>query len=178
MRQIIFRYFLGCKVLGGSFAITQLVITTGIMDNIVTVIGDDRKLTWNVREGCLAPGIAAFIAGLTIYVLLFHPFLTYSRRAQGLVNFVAFACSAFVVAIVIGLISRRHPFLASMCMVGTICIAHFVRIIVDWFSDPTAHNLFPFEFALILFVGAPPALAGSGIGKLLSRTLSSRENRR
>jgi hypothetical protein len=129
---------------------------------------EDKKLSWNSREGCIAPAIAAAVAGLIIYMLFFHPFLTYSQINRVGVNWLAFALGAFVAGFLAGIVARAHPFLASMCMMGTICILHLIRILVDLSSDPTSHNLFPFEFALILFSGALPALAGAAIGKLFN----------
>jgi hypothetical protein len=106
--------------------------------------------------------------GLIVYILFFHPFLTYSQRNRVGVNWLAFALGAFVAGSLVGILARAHPFLASICMIGAICVVHVVRIIVDLSSDPTTHNLFPFEFALILFSGALPALAGAAIGKLFN----------
>jgi hypothetical protein len=100
--------------------------------------------------------------------MFFDPFLTYSQRNRVGVNWVAFALGTFVAGIALGIIARAHPFRASMCMIATICVLHFVRIIIDWSSDATTHNLFPFEFALILFCSVVPALAGAAIGKLFN----------
>jgi hypothetical protein len=129
---------------------------------------ENKKLPWNSREGCILPAIAAALAGLVLYTVFFDPFLTYSQRNRVGVNWLAFAVRAFVAGIALGIIARAHPFRASMCMIGTICIVHVVRIVIDWSSDPTAHNLFPFEFALILFCGALPALTGAALGKLFN----------
>jgi len=52
------------------------------------------------------------------------------------------------------------------------------RVIVDCFSDPTAHNLWPFEIVYASFVGFGSSLFGSVVGHifkvLFRQTLNSR----
>ena len=72
---------------------------------------ENKKLPWNSREGCIAPAVAAAVAGLIIYILFFHPFLTYSQRNRVGVNWVAFALGAFVAGFLVGIVARAHPFL-------------------------------------------------------------------
>src|SRR5438874_11512402 len=92
-----------------------IVSTTSANQSILIVTVEDKKLPWNSREGCIAPAIAAAAAGLVLYIVFFHPFLTYSQRNRVGVNYLAFASATFVAGFLVGIVARAHPFLASLC---------------------------------------------------------------
>lgn len=43
-------------------------------------------------------------------------------------------------------------------------IATIIKIIIDGVSDPTSHNLWPFEIILLAVIGFASAFIGAGIG--------------
>jgi hypothetical protein len=63
-------------------------------------------------------------------------------------------------AVNIGVQNGRYR-LAS-CILGGLFVSNLVLIFVDCWSDPTNHNLAPFEFIEIAFL-ASPAYVGAGL---------------
>ena len=46
-----------------------------------------------------------------------------------------------------------------------------VQIVVDYRRDPTSHNLAPFEIAMALIIGLPPAVLGVVLGRIVRRNV-------
>jgi hypothetical protein len=59
-------------------------------------------------------------------------------------------------------------FLIPSVMVIGLTIIHTVVLIRDTITDPTTHNLFPFEFIFAWIAAGVPAMAGSMIARAIS----------
>jgi hypothetical protein len=60
-----------------------------------------------------------------------------------------------------------HVWLATAIAGSAVPSVVMARVVVDCVQDPTAHNLWPFEIVIALFLGFVPALAGALLGKLI-----------
>ena len=75
----------------------------------------------------------------------------------------------FVVALAAALVrfAGKHGFLASWLFVAVaVPVAVMARVAVETSTDPTSHNLWPFEVALAWFVGLLASLAGVALGSI------------
>lgn len=64
----------------------------------------------------------------------------------------------------------RSRFMVCVLAIGaTIPAAVMARVVVDTATDPTSHNLWPFEIFLAGFVGALAATAGTALGSIPAR---------
>lgn len=64
----------------------------------------------------------------------------------------------------------RSRFMVCVLAIGAmIPAAVMARVVVDTATDPTSHNLWPFELVLAGFVGAAAATAGTALGSVASR---------
>jgi hypothetical protein len=79
--------------------------------------------------------------------------------------------AGLLVVIAIAALARAYlgrPFWRVVAVMGTVIPAVvMVRVMVDCSRDPTAHNLWPFEVFIAVFVGGGAALAGSVLGTLI-----------
>ncbi len=78
----------------------------------------------------------------------------------------------FVLGMALGAAQPRGWLLLS-CLAGSLPpVLNAINIIHDWTFDPTDHNLFPFEFAILAFVSLP-ALLGAFLGSKIGRVSDS-----
>ena len=73
-----------------------------------------------------------------------------------------------VLGIALGVAQPRRWLLLGFLAVSLPPVLNAINIIGDWTIDPTDHNLFPFEFAMLAFVSLP-ALLGAFLGSRLRR---------
>jgi hypothetical protein len=78
--------------------------------------------------------------------------------------------SFFVLGIAAGLVQPRRWLLLGCLTVSLPPVLNAINIIRDWTIDPTDHNLFPFEFAILAFVSLP-VLLGAFIGSKIGRRI-------
>jgi hypothetical protein len=108
--------------------------------------------------------IAAVIAGVLLHVFFFFQFASYSKRGE--VHWLIFAVASLFAGFLVARISRLHPFRACLVLLATVCAAQLLLIVADVvLTDPTAHNLAPFEFLAILFFGSA-SFAGAATARL------------
>jgi len=65
--------------------------------------------------------------------------------------------------------SGRRFFVVVAVMGASVPAVVMARVIFDGFRDPSAHNLWPFELVIAVFVGGVVALVGALIGSLVLR---------
>jgi hypothetical protein len=124
-------------------------------------------------------GIFAAVAGLGCIVLpvfLFPGAVQHPAYGQPLISWFATAwanirvvptmASMFVLGAILGFAEPRWWPLSSCLTVSLPFLLNALNIVHDWAIDPTSHNLFPFEFAILMFF-ALPALTGGGLGTLI-----------
>jgi len=109
--------------------------------------------------------LAAAVMGVALYALWYHPWIAYAHReaSQTAVEFFLAMAGAFVTALLLSLNTRPHRYRLAGAMLGSMFVMHAVVISIDLKTDPTDHNLLPFEF-IILGVLVSPAFLGSAIG--------------
>jgi hypothetical protein len=75
----------------------------------------------------------------------------------------------FVVALAAALVrfAGKHSFVASLFIIALAVPATVIaRVVVDTSTDPTSHNLWPFEVALAWVVGLLASLVGVTLGSI------------
>ncbi len=112
----------------------------------------------------------AVIVGVFFDAIYFWRFLPYSQRdsVRGGLPLYTLPILAFIVGLglAIGLEKRRR--LIPVAFVGGFCAANAFLIIIDCWNDPTNHNLWPFEFLMIMVLTVP-AFLGAGLSRLFER---------
>jgi hypothetical protein len=112
----------------------------------------------------------AVIIGVAFDAIFFWRFLPYSLRTSHhlLLPIYTLPMLAFIAGVVltIGLAKRRR--LIPIALVGGFCAANACLIIVDCWNDPTNHNLWPFEFLMIMVLTVP-AFLGAGLSPIFER---------
>ena len=83
-----------------------------------------------------------------------------SQTASG---FLLAMAGALVGALLLSRNVRTHRYRIAGAMLGGMFVIHAAVISNDWKTDPTDHNLLPFEF-VILGILVSPAFVGSAIG--------------
>lgn len=112
----------------------------------------------------------AVVVGVVFDAVYFWRFLPYSQRdsMHGGLSLYTLPILAFIAGLVltIGLEKRRR--LIPIALVGGFCAANVCLIIVDCWNDPTNHNLWPFEFLMIMVLTVP-AFLGAGLNRIFKR---------
>ncbi len=112
----------------------------------------------------------AVIVGVFFDAVYFWRFMPYSHRnaTQGWLPYYTLPILAFTagLALTIGLEKRRR--LIPIALVGGFCAANAFLIIIDCWNDPTNHNLWPFEFLMIMVLTVP-AFLGAGLSRIFER---------
>jgi hypothetical protein len=103
--------------------------------------------------------------GVALYCWCYHPWLPYAARER------SWTGSAFAVVMIGGLLAgfvlawgaRSHRYRIAAAFLTAMFAANACVIAFDWTTDPTDHNMFPFEFAGLAIL-ASPAFLGAAIG--------------
>lgn len=133
----------------------------------------------------IAWGIVAAIAGLLCVAVppfLFpganhpaygHPLIPWFAIAFANLHVMATMPSLFVLGMVLGVAQPRQWLLLGCLTISLPTVLNAINILHDWTIDPTDHNLFPFEFVILAFVGSP-ALLGTFLGSRIGRANDAR----
>lgn len=124
-------------------------------------------------------GIFAAVAGLCCVVLpphltpgamvhpsYGHPLVPWFASAFANLSFVPTLSAMFVLGAVLGLAQPRRWRLLGCLTASLSMLLWGINFVHDGIIDPTSHNLFPFEIAILIFL-ALPALAAGGLGSLI-----------
>jgi hypothetical protein len=105
---------------------------------------------------------------MILLAMIFHPWLPYSVRERHVPGTLAMAVMLFTAGLVLTFGQQERRGLVAASIVGGMWIGNAMLIAYDLTSDPTTHNLLPFEFIMI---GAAiiPTWAGTFIGHLAGR---------
>jgi hypothetical protein len=60
----------------------------------------------------------------------------------------------------------------TLCVAGGFAVACMARVVVDVIRDPTSHNLWPLEVAIVLIAGTIFGVTGVVIARLAQRQLA------
>ena len=101
-------------------------------------------------------------------LLLALPALLAARFHTSSLPYYTLPIFAFIAGLVlaIGVENRRR--LIPIALVGGFCAANACLITVDCWNDPTNHNLWPFEFLMIMVLTVP-AFLGAGLSRIFER---------
>lgn len=115
--------------------------------------------------------IAAFCIGVLFDEVFFWKFQPYSVRehSPGLLPGFLLPILAFVLGLLLTFAAKGKRRWVPGAMLAGFCVANAVLIVADCRSDPTNHNLWPFEFVIIA-VATAPAFLGAGVSTLIARS--------
>ncbi|MGH7938876.1 MAG: hypothetical protein ACRD5Z_20665 [Bryobacteraceae bacterium] len=119
--------------------------------------------------------VSQAIAFLAAFVAVGFPYWLIPYHQVNLPN--ALLTAGLVVvplaALVLRLFRAARTWLATAIAGAAVPVAVMTRVLVDCVQDPTAHNLWPFEFVIACFVGFGSGLAGAFLGQLIARISSA-----
>ncbi len=111
--------------------------------------------------------LLAVAAGALTYVLILYRFQTYQERNHMPESpYFAFMACMLMLGLVLSIGAEKKHLVAGFMVLGALA-SHAAVIMADLRDDPTNHNLFPFEMAL-LAAAASPAYLGAALAKLLA----------
>lgn len=99
-----------------------------------------------------------------------QPLVPWFSSAYANLRFVPTEISMFVVGAILGLTQTRWWPLSCCLTVSLPVLLNGINFLHDVIIDPTSHNLWPFEFAILIFLGLP-ALGAGFLGSLARRSL-------
>jgi hypothetical protein len=113
---------------------------------------------------------AAVVIGVLFEAVFFWQFQPYSSRnshhdilPEFMLPLLAFAAGLLLT---LGMESRKR--VVPLAMIGGFFAANACLIVADCWNDPTNHNLWPFEFVIIVAVTSP-AFLGAGVSGLIQK---------
>jgi len=112
----------------------------------------------------------AVFTGVIFDAVFFWRFQPYSAREHGPGPLPGYFLPilAFVAALLLTLALESKKLLVPLAMIGGFFAANAGLIVADCAGDPTNHNLWPFEFVIIVIATAP-AFLGAGVSVLIDR---------
>jgi hypothetical protein len=112
----------------------------------------------------------AVVIGVLFDAVFFWRFLPYSARNSHHDALPGFTLPvlAFIAGLLLSLGMEGRKRLVPLALVGGFFAANACLIVADCWDDPTNHNLWPFEFVIIVAMTAP-AWLGAGISRLIER---------
>jgi hypothetical protein len=102
-----------------------------------------------------------------------QPLVPWFASAYANLRFAPTLLSMFVLGAVLGLAQPRWWPLSCCLTVSLPVVLHGINFLNDVRLEPTSHNLWPFEFAILLGFGLPALVAGflgSGLSRALQRS--------
>jgi hypothetical protein len=113
---------------------------------------------------------AYLLAGANAHPAYGHPLIRWFATAYANLQIVPTMSSFFVLGVALGTAQPRRWLLLACLAVSLPPVLNTVNIIGDWTIDPTDHNLFPFEFAILAFISFP-VLPGAFLGSKIRRAV-------
>ena len=113
--------------------------------------------------------VAVFV-GVMFDAVFFWKFQPYATREHGpdLLPWYFLPILTFLAGLLLTLALEGKKRWVPVALFGGFSAANACLIVVDCASDPTNHNLWPFEFVMIALATAP-AFVGAGISHLVGR---------
>jgi hypothetical protein len=99
-----------------------------------------------------------------------HPLIPWFAIAFANLHLLPTMSALFVSSIALGVAQPRRWLLVGCLSVSLPPVLNAINITHDWTIDPTDHNLFPFEFAILAFASLP-ALPGAFLGSRIRRVI-------
>lgn len=99
-----------------------------------------------------------------------QPLIPWFARVFSHIQYQPTMISIFVLNSILGFVVPKRWLLLGALSVTLMFPLHFINVSHDISVDPTSHNLFPFEFAILFFL-CLPALPGALVGRLIRRRI-------
>jgi peptidoglycan/LPS O-acetylase OafA/YrhL len=119
------------------------------------------------REWRLAAAVAIGVIFDAVFFWKFQPYAT-REHGPGILPWYFLPILAFVAGLLLTLAAEGKKRSIPAAMLGGFCVANACLIVADCASDPTNHNLWPFEFVMIAIATAP-AFLGAGVSAVIDR---------
>lgn len=105
--------------------------------------------------------------GAVLYGWSYHPWLPYAvrERSQEGSGLLVLMGGALAGGYLLGRGLGRYRYRVAMAFLATLFAANALVIALDWREDPTSHNLLPFEFIMLSFLGSPAFLGAMLAGR-------------
>lgn len=115
--------------------------------------------------------VVAALIGAIFDAVFFWKFQPYSTREHGHALMPAYSLPilAFLAGLLLTLAADGKKRWIPIAIIGGFWAANAGLIVADCATDPTNHNLWPFEFVIIT-IAASPAFLGAGVSTLIERT--------
>ena len=110
----------------------------------------------------------AVFTGVIFDAVFFWKFRPYNLRGPDLLPWYSLPILAFAAGLLLSIAVEGKKLWIPVAMLGGFYAANACLIVADCASDPTNHNLWPFEFIMIA-VAVAPAFLGAGISFLIDR---------
>jgi len=111
----------------------------------------------------------AVVIGVLFDAVFYWKFQTYSvREHHDVLPWFMLPVFAFVAGLLLTLGLEGRKRLVPLALVGGFVAANACLIVADCRDDPTNHNLWPFEFVIIVVLTSPTFL-GAGVSDLIAR---------
>lgn len=119
--------------------------------------------------------VGAALIGAIFDAVFFWKLQPYTAREHGhdLLPAYLLPILAFLAGLLLTLSADGRKRWIPVAMVGGFWAANAGLIVADCAADPTNHNLWPFEFVIIVIVTAP-AFLGAGVSVLIDRARQDR----
>jgi len=114
----------------------------------------------------------AVMIGVMFDAVFFWRFQPYSSRGHDILPGFMLPVLALVAGLLLTLGMEGRKRVVPLAMLGGFFAANACLIVADCWNDPTNHNLWPFEFAIIV-VATSPAFLGAGVSALIERVRKS-----
>jgi hypothetical protein len=119
------------------------------------------------KEWRLAVAVVIGVLFDAVFYWRFQPYSTRNSHHNVLPGFML-PVLAFIAGLLLSLGMEGRKRMVPLALVGGFFAANACLIVADCWDDPTNHNLWPFEFVIIVAMTAP-AWLGAGISVLIER---------
>lgn len=101
------------------------------------------------------------------------PLIPWFARVFSHIQYQPTMISFFVLATFLGFVVPQRWLMLGSFSVTLMLLLHIINVIHDIGVDPTSHNLFPFEFAILVFLSLP-VLPGAFLGSRIRRRIRTK----
>lgn len=116
------------------------------------------------RNGIILLIVATLATGLMFWPVPYSE-LDYTSTSH-LTTWIISALIAGFIGVILLRKSTKHT---TLLVTTGFLLAVIIKVNIDYFDDPTNHNLVPFELLITLLIALPPAFIGAWIGNMLIR---------
>lgn len=116
------------------------------------------------RNGIILLIVATLAAGLMFWPVPYSE-LDYTSTSH-LTTWIISALIAGFIGVILLRKSTKH---STIVVTTGFLLAVIIKVNIDYFDDPSNHNLVPFELLITLLIALPPAFIGAWVGNMLIR---------